>query len=157
VLVNAGRLAWRLLWPCRVIRDAEITIGEAGGKPSFERLRKRANTRASNSIGTALCEHPARLYAFDSLVGGDADLSQRPLAERKERLRDSFENTAMLIYVSGVEAVSEWVWSQVPHHGPEGMLSKRLDSRYQRGRSRDWLKIKYAAYDRPAALDFRKK
>jgi hypothetical protein len=36
----------------------------------------------------------------------------------------------------------------------EGMVAKRLDSTYQRGRSRDWLKIKYADYSRPAALGF---
>ena len=36
-------------------------------------------------------------------------------------------------------------------HGFEGMLAKRLDSTYQRGRSRDWLKIKHAEYGRPDA------
>ncbi|MEM5341595.1 hypothetical protein [Paraburkholderia azotifigens] len=119
------------------------------------RLREWARTRATKRIGAAVREHPARLYAFDMLAYGDGDLRQVSLVERKERLRKSFENTGTLIYVSGVESVGEWVWSQVQKHSLEGMAAKRLDSRYQRGRSRDWLKIKYADYDRPAALGFR--
>jgi bifunctional non-homologous end joining protein LigD len=39
-------------------------------------------------------------------------------------------------------------------HDFEGMVAKRLDSTYQRGRSRDWIKVKHADYSRPAALGF---
>jgi hypothetical protein len=34
-------------------------------------------------------------------------------------------------------------------HDFEGMVAKRLESPYQRGRSGDWLKVKYQNYSRP--------
>jgi ATP-dependent DNA ligase len=37
-------------------------------------------------------------------------------------------------------------------YGFEGMTAKRLTASYRKGRSRDWLKIKYAGYGRQAAL-----
>ena len=63
-----------------------------------------------------------------------------------------FENTSELVYVTGIVAVGAWVFEQVEAHDFEGMVAKRLDSTYQRGRSNDWRKVKYAGYSRPAAL-----
>ncbi|SIT50225.1 ATP dependent DNA ligase (fragment) [Paraburkholderia piptadeniae] len=59
----------------------------------------------------------------------------------------SFVNTGTLIHVTGVEMISTWVWERDREHGFEGMLAKRLDSTYQRGRSRDWFGIIDADYD----------
>jgi bifunctional non-homologous end joining protein LigD len=86
------------------------------------------------------------------LADGERDIRQLPLVERKEVLRDSFENTAVLVYVTGIVAAGAWVFEQVKAHDFEGMVGKRLDAPYQRGRSRDWLKVKFADYSRPAAL-----
>jgi bifunctional non-homologous end joining protein LigD len=69
-------------------------------------------------------------------------------------LRGSFDNTPQLVYVVGIAGAGAWVFEQVELHDFEGMVAKWLDSPYQRGRSRDWLKIKYAAYSRPEALGF---
>jgi bifunctional non-homologous end joining protein LigD len=75
------------------------------------------------------------------LGSGEHDLRQLPLTERKARLRDAFGNTPTLIYVTGIVAAGAWVFEQVKAHDFEGMVAKRLDSTYQRGRSNAWQKI----------------
>jgi bifunctional non-homologous end joining protein LigD len=57
-----------------------------------------------------------------------------------------------LIVASGIVGAGQWVFEQAKARDLEGIVAKRLASPYQRGRSRDWLKIKYADYGRPAAL-----
>jgi bifunctional non-homologous end joining protein LigD len=100
---------------------------------------------------------PARLYIFDALSIDGEDLRGLWLLERKERLRDSFDDTRTLIYASGIRGAGEFVFGQAKSLDLEGMVAKRLDSTYQRGRSRDWLKIKYSGYGRPAALGWGRK
>jgi bifunctional non-homologous end joining protein LigD len=137
--------------------DAELTVDDAGGRPSFERLQRRAVTRTAMNVRAAAKADPARLYIFDALSIGGEDLRSLPLLERKERLRDSFDDTRTLIYASGVQGAGEWVFEKAVSLDLEGIVAKRLDSTYQRGRSKDWLKIKWSGYSRPAALGFGRK
>ncbi|WP_250477648.1 DNA ligase [Caballeronia sp. INML1] len=143
--------------PGDFVWDAELTVDEMSGKSSFERLQLRAGTKVEMRVRAALREHPARLYVFDMLAAGARDLRALPLFARKEALRDSFENAHTLAYVTGVVGAGAWVFEQVEAHDFEGMVAKRLDAPYQRGRSNDWLKIKYASYSRPAALGWGRK
>jgi bifunctional non-homologous end joining protein LigD len=138
--------------PGDFIWDAELTVDEPTGQSSFERLQIRARTTVG--VRVAMAAHPARLYVFDMLAAGEKDLRPLPLVERKDILRDSFANTAKLIYTTGIVTAGAWVFEQVKLHDFEGMVAKRLDSTYQRGRSRDWIKIKHAEYSRSAALGF---
>jgi bifunctional non-homologous end joining protein LigD len=134
--------------------DAEITVDDANGRSSFERLQRRAVTKTAKNVKAASKIDPARLYVFDALSVGSVDLRQLPLTERKEHLRESFDDTQALIYASGIEGAGEWVFEKAASLDLEGMVAKRLDSTYQKGRSRDWLKVKYAGYSRRAALGF---
>lgn len=138
--------------PGNFVWDAELTVDEPTGQSSFERLQIRARTSVATRVRAAMKLHPARLYVFDMLADGGRDIRKLPLVERKEVLRESFENTAVLVYVTGIVAAGAWVFDQVKAHDFEGMVGKRLDAPYQRGRSRDWLKVKLANYSRPAAL-----
>jgi bifunctional non-homologous end joining protein LigD len=140
--------------PGNFVWDAELTVDEPNGESSFERLQTRARTTVPMRVRAAALEHPARLYVFDMLANGKRDLRKLPLSARKEILRDSFENTGTLIYVIGVPTVGSWVFEQAQKNRFEGMVAKRLDSTYQRGRSQDWLKIKDQNYHRAAALGF---
>jgi bifunctional non-homologous end joining protein LigD len=134
--------------------DSELTVDKASGHSSFERLLKRASTSVTSRVRAAAREYPARLYVFDMLSSKKRDLRSLPLLARKGILRDSFDDTSTLIYATGVVGIGDWVFEQVEAHDFEGMMAKRMDAPYQRGRSRDWLKIKYAGYGRPAALGF---
>ncbi|MFP3624393.1 DNA ligase, partial [Burkholderia sp. SIMBA_051] len=90
-------------------------------------LQTRARTSAPARVRAAIREHPARLYVFDMLAEDDRDIRQLPMIERKQILRDSFENPAVLVYVNGIEEAGDWVFEQVQAHDFEGMLGKRLD------------------------------
>lgn len=137
--------------------DAELTVDDDTGRSSFERLRQRAVTKTAKNVRAAARSDPARLYVFDALSIDDVDLRSLPLTERKVHLRKSFDNTQTLIYASGVKGEGLLVFNEVENLGLEGMVAKRMDSPYQRGRSRDWLKIKFQGYGRPAALGWGRK
>jgi bifunctional non-homologous end joining protein LigD len=143
--------------PGDFVWDAELTVDEPTGQSSFERLQLRAKTTVAMNVRAALRQHPARLYVFDMLAAGERDLRQLPLAQRKELLRDSFGNTSVLVYVTGIVAAGAWVFEQVQALDFEGMVAKRLDSIYQRGRSNDWQKVKFAGYSRAAGLGWGRK
>jgi bifunctional non-homologous end joining protein LigD len=138
--------------PGDFVWDAELTVDDDTGRSSFERLRQRAVTKTPKNVRAAAKSDPARLYVFDALSIDGADIRGLPLTDRKLHLRKSFDNTGTLIYASGIEGEGKLVFEHVQELGLEGMVAKRMDSTYQRGRSWDWLKIKYSGYGRPAAL-----
>lgn len=140
--------------PGDFVWDAELTVDDPNGRPSFERLQSRARTSVPMRVRAAMRDNPARLYVFDMLASGERDIRSLRLAERKEALRGSFDDTGTLVFVSGIVSAGVWVFKQAQAHDLEGIVAKRLDSTYQRGRSHDWLKIKYSGYGRPAALGF---
>lgn len=140
--------------PGNFIWDAELTVDEANGESSFQRLQLRARTTVPMRVRAAVREHPARLYVFDMLAKGKRDLRKLPLSVRKEFLRDSFEGSSTLVNVIGVPSVGAWVFEQVVANRFEGMVAKRLDARYERGRSNAWLKVKDKDYHRQEALGF---
>jgi bifunctional non-homologous end joining protein LigD len=142
--------------PGNFVLDAELTVDKPTGQSDFEQLGKRARTSIASRVRAAALAHPARLYIFDMLAIGARDLRGLPLLERKAHLRDSFDNSDTLVFVNGIADAGEWVFEQVALHDFEGMVAKRVDSRYQRGRSNDWQKVKFADYSRPGALGFGK-
>ena len=139
--------------PGDFVLDAELAVG-AGRGGDFGLLQQRAKTISPRSIPSAVRKCPARLYVFDMLTSGTRDLRDRPLFERKQQLRDSFDDTPRLVYVTHAEGVGELVFEQVQRHDFEGMVAKRTWSVYMRGRSLNWIKIKNAGYSRPEALGF---
>jgi bifunctional non-homologous end joining protein LigD len=143
--------------PGDFVWDAELTVDDDTGRSDFDRLRQRAVTKTPKNVRAAAKADPARLYVFDALSIDGADIRGLPLTERKLQLRKSFDNTSTLIYASGIEDEGKLVFEHVEELGLEGMIAKRMDSTYQRGRSRDWLKVKYSGYGRPAALGFWKR
>ncbi len=143
--------------PGDFVWDAELAVGAARGKHSFSSLQERARTTSLRNVPTAARRCPARLYIFDMMLADGVDQRGRPLIERKDRLRDAFDDTSTLIYVTHVEGVGELVFEQVQLHDFEGMVAKRTASPYVRGRSLNWIKVKNAQYSRPEALGFGRK
>ncbi|WP_454875218.1 ATP-dependent DNA ligase [Paraburkholderia xenovorans] len=140
--------------PGDFVWDSELAIGDGRGSVSFSRMLKRLSTVSPRSVPAAVRRDPARIFVFDMLLSGARDLRGLELTERKTHLRNAFENTAQLVYVTHVEAVGELVFEQVMLHDFEGMVAKRKSSTYARGRSTNWFKIKNPRYSRPAALGF---
>lgn len=86
-----------------------------------------------------------RLQAFDLLELDGRALMTLPLLERKSRLQSLLRNAAPTIrYTDHVVGHGEQVFRLSRQLGLEGIVSKRIGSRYRPGdRSRDWLKAKH--------------
>jgi bifunctional non-homologous end joining protein LigD len=111
--------------------DGEAVVCDASGLAVFEQLRrKRSGERVF-------------LYAFDLLELDGQDLRREPLETRKATLasllRGSFPGLRMNEHLAHD---GESVFRHACKLGCEGIVSKRLGSRYRSGRSPDWLKFK---------------
>lgn len=140
--------------PGDFVWDCELAVGGARGQEAFDLLQQRAKTTSLKNVPAAVRRCPARIFVFDMLASEGVDLRGKSLVERKEMLRDAFDDTPTLVYVTDVEAVGELVFEQAQIHDFEGMVAKRKASTYVHGRSRAWLKVKNPSYSRPAALGF---
>jgi bifunctional non-homologous end joining protein LigD len=124
------------------------------GRPSFEALQKRGRLGNRFEIERASLESPATLYAFDLLAAAGHDLRALPLTERKRLLRLLLPGSGPLRYSDHVEREGEALYAEVSRLGLEGLMAKRADSRYQAGRSPDWLKVKADRTDDFAVVGF---
>lgn len=72
------------------------------------------------------------------------DIRTKPLAERKQVLRELLRRTLpSILYVEHIVGEGRWLFDQVLALQLEGMVAKRLDSPYRSGvRTADWLKVK---------------
>jgi bifunctional non-homologous end joining protein LigD len=114
------------------IADGEIVAFE-NGITSFSRLQRRGHERV-----------PVFLYLFDLPSHEGEDLRQRPLRERKARLRRALEFGGPLRFNPHRNGEhGEELYREACQKGLEGVMAKRADSPYlSGGRSRDWLKLK---------------
>jgi bifunctional non-homologous end joining protein LigD len=98
---------------------------------SFQLLRHRRN------------EPQAFLYAFDLLELNGADLRREPIEVRKATLASILRKSRPGVRLN--EHIAHPNGAAVFQHacklGAEGIISKRLGSRYRSGRSPDWLKV----------------
>jgi bifunctional non-homologous end joining protein LigD len=137
-----------------VVIDTELTVDDKRGHQLFERLQRRARMSVPHRVRSTAIEFPARLYLFDLLALDGQDVRGLPLLERKRLLRHVFDDSETLVFVNGILEQGCAVFEQIVALDLEGMVGKRLDSTYHRGRSRDWLKVKNPSYHRRAALGF---
>ncbi|MGP8437843.1 ATP-dependent DNA ligase [Paraburkholderia fungorum] len=138
--------------PGSFVWDAELTVDEQNGRSSFELLQWRARNRTPIAVQAAAKKHPARLYVFDMLASGRHDIRRMRLIERKAKLRESFESTSVIVHASGIAQHGELAFEHAAKLDLEGLMAKNLDSTYEAGRTREWLKMKNPKYSRPAAL-----
>jgi bifunctional non-homologous end joining protein LigD len=127
------------------ILDGEIVAFDELGRPSFEALQPRMHQRGEASVRRHAQTTPVTYVVFDLLwLDGDSlmDLSYR---ERRARL-EALELDGERWCTPGFQAGEGWaLLAATREQGLEGVVAKRLDSRYAPGR-RDagWLKIKHA-------------
>jgi bifunctional non-homologous end joining protein LigD len=113
-----------------VVLDGEV-VAFAGSQTSFARLQQRGQTPT-----------PVFYYVFDILERDGEDLTGLPLRERKQLLRDTVTFTDPLRFTTHRNRDGESFYAEACEKGWEGLIAKRADSPYTRGRSRDWLKFK---------------
>jgi bifunctional non-homologous end joining protein LigD len=125
--------------------DGEAVAFDPEGRPSFAALRSIEGQRG------------AVLIAYDLLECNGLDLRREPLQDRRARLarllkppRGKAAQTVAggLVLSEAVEANGEAMFRHACAMGLEGIVSKRIGSRYVSGRTRAWLKTKNPSFRR---------
>src|SRR4051812_48515010 len=124
------------------IIDGEVVCLDSNGIPSFSRLQQRGRLSSSMEISSAAVKLPATFYAFDLIAFEDFDLRPLPLTRRKELLADVVPKLGPVRYLDHIETEGEAFLKQVTAMGLEGIVAKKADAPYRKGRSSQWLKIK---------------
>ncbi|HEU4894371.1 MAG TPA: hypothetical protein VFT85_00920 [Acidimicrobiia bacterium] len=122
--------------PDGVVVDAEIVAFDDEGIPSFSLLQRRTGF---GGAGTG-ARVGVNLVVFDLLFRG-ASMVDVPYEERRSLLEE-LDLTPPIIVPEPTPARGVSLFHAVAERGMEGIVAKRLGSRYQPGRrSEDWLKI----------------
>ncbi len=124
-----------------LILDGELVVLDDAGRPDFQALQKRAQTRRRLDVERAAVASPATLYAFDLLAFDGFDLRPLPLAARKALLSRLAPRTGPVRFTDHIEAHGEAMYEKVREMGLEGIMAKHRDAPYRGGRSERWLKL----------------
>ncbi|WP_245971734.1 hypothetical protein [Solirubrobacter pauli] len=130
-----------------VVLDGEIICLDAQGRPDFERIRRRLGLRRSHAVAAVAVSAPVAFVAFDLLALDGRHLCARPYRERRAQLEELLAAApdAGISAVPSYDAASTDLAAATRDMQLEGIVAKRLDSRYLPGqRSRAWLKHKHS-------------
>jgi bifunctional non-homologous end joining protein LigD len=123
-----------------LLLDGEV-VAFADGVPSFGALAERMHVSRADRAKRLAERLPVTLLVFDVLRLGDRDLLDEPLAVRRERLAE-LDLQDDRWQTPPVYADGRMLFDATYQQGLEGIVSKRLTSRYRPGlRSKDWLKF----------------
>jgi bifunctional non-homologous end joining protein LigD len=122
--------------------DGEIVAMDEG-RPSFQRLQQRMHVRDTRRVERLAQAIPVTFMAFDLLYLDGEDLTTLALTERRRRLKEVVVPSENLQLSPVIEGDGRALFEAARQQGLEGIVAKRLDSRYEPGaRSRNWLKVK---------------
>lgn len=125
------------------VLDGEVVALEEGGRPSFERLQSRINIRGTREIERMKRQVPVTIYLFDVLWLDGADLTKRPLEDRRQILEEIVTETGPVKITYYVDGEGLKFFEAAKGLGIEGIIAKKLGSTYLPGRrSKEWRKIK---------------
>jgi len=130
-----------------IVLDGEVVVLDDEGRPSFSRLQKRGRLTRRSDIDRASLEHPAVLFAFDLLAFGDRDPRPLPLTERKKLLQALVPSIGPFRFADHVLGRGADFLEAAQRLGLEGIVCKRASSPYRRGRSADWIKVRFERAD----------
>jgi ATP-dependent DNA ligase len=124
-----------------VVLDGEIVAVEPTGRPNFNALQNRRSTKL-----------PIYYVAFDCLHFKGRDLLDKPVEERKKYLAEiaaGFVTPMQPIFEFGPDVDLATATSVVKRTKIEGLVAKRLGSRYYPGDASDqWLKQRFNQEDK---------
>lgn len=137
--------------PPGTVLDGELIVTDKEGKPDFEAMMSRFQSRKSTE--------PVSFVAFDVLQHRGERVTGLSLLERKELLADLVPtDSGFLSKVQFVEGHGAAYYNAVQAQGLEGIVLKRKDSRYQVGKRSDaWLKVINYQYSDVYVTGYRKK
>ncbi|WP_349730435.1 hypothetical protein [Peribacillus frigoritolerans] len=120
--------------PDGTILDGEIIVTDRQGKPDFEAMMERFQSKKS--------EHSIQYCVFDVIYHNGQKVTHLLLHERKELLDKIVEDTDLICKVRWMYGNSPAYFNLVKQQGLEGIVQKKANSQYQiNKRSYDWLKV----------------
>ena len=122
--------------------DGELII-PAGDALSFEELQLRLHP-AESRVRKLAAAHPAELMLFDVLELGGKDLSDQPLAKRRQALETFFaSNEVPRVHLSPMtrDRQTAVAWLERSGGALDGVIAKRADLEYRSG-ERAMVKVK---------------
>lgn len=131
------------LSPRKMLLDGEVVVF-VGGRPDFGSLQHRMNS-SPGEAGRLMDDYPATFLIFDVLHVDGRSLLDVPFAERRELLTElELAGPTWLTPPTFMDATGAAVLQASEQQGLEGIMAKRLSSKYQPGvRTPDWRKIKH--------------
>lgn len=123
-----------------MLLDGEI-VALQGGVPSFQALAERFHVTSARRASALAAHNPATLMVFDLLRLYGVDLSARSYADRRATL-ERLELAGPHWQVPPTFTDGALLHMATRDQGLEGIVSKRVTSRYHSGlRSDEWLKF----------------
>ncbi|MGY4691315.1 DNA ligase D [Salibacterium sp. K-3] len=134
------------------VLDGELVVLENEGKADFYHLQSRNRRRSVSKIQQDSERRPAAFLAFDCLHVSERDITSLSLQERKGRLRQLLDEAHLPLapdpHAAGrIQGIPVWDsqnklkdWCRL--YRSEGIVAKRADAPWRRGRATDWLKYK---------------
>lgn len=130
--------------PDDMLLDGEVVALEAG-LPSFSALAERMHVSNATKARRLAASLPVTFMVFDLLRLHGADLTTQPLGRRRAAL-EGLALAGPHIQVPPTYEDGGTLQTATLEQGLEGVVSKRLSSRYRPGRrSPDWLKFPHRA------------
>lgn len=126
--------------PDNMLLDGEV-VALDGGMPSFSALAERMHVSDARKARSLAIARPVTFMAFDLLRLYGVDLTSRPLGERRAAL-EQITLSGSSYQVPPTYHDGDALHAATLEQGLEGVVSKRLSSRYSPGRrGPDWLKF----------------
>jgi len=123
--------------------DGELVCLDGQGRSDFRALQSCVFSGRGQLL----------LYLFDMIYLDGWNLTRVPLIERKKLLMQVLSarkdpDTSPLRFCDHILGDGQRVFAHACRHGLEGIVSKKVDSRYRKGRAANWLKVKNPEYPR---------
>ncbi|HWD75578.1 MAG TPA: DNA ligase D [Solirubrobacteraceae bacterium] len=127
-----------------LVLDGEIVAFGEDGRPSFEQLQRRMHVTSPSAIRRLSRSTPVVYAIFDLLYLDGRSLMSLPYEERRARLDSLGLGGSAWRVPAAHPGRGRAMLAATQAQGLEGIVAKRLDSRYEPGRRTGaWVKIKH--------------
>ncbi len=125
------------------VLDGELVAFDDEGRPSFERLQRRMHVTAQSSVRRLVATTPVVYAIFDLLYLDGHNLMALPYEQRRARLEELGLSGPAWRVPAAHASNGQRLLDATAAQGLEGVVAKRLGSRYEPGRRTGaWVKIK---------------
>jgi len=137
------RALGRKLGSLQVVLDGEIVAFDENGKPGFQRLQRRMHLASDAAVRRRMADTPVTYVLFDLLFLEGRVLYELAYTDRRKLLAELELDGPSWQTPAFHQGDGRGLLALTKNQGLEGVVAKRLDSRYLPGRrSRSWLKVK---------------